>query len=529
MNGTGGVLTAPRARGRVYYGWVVLAVAAAAMVGTLPGRTQGLGLITEPLLRDVGISRVVFAQINLVATLVGALFCFGIGRLIDRIGSRPVLTATAIALGLTVVVMSQASGVAAMLVLVTLTRGFGQSALSVISLAMVGKWFRRKLTLAMAVYAVVMSIGFMAAFPIVGAVVQASGWRVAWGAIGACLLLGLAPVAWLFDRSSPEAIGAEVDGGSPGVEAAVVAGAQATLGDALRSPAFWVFASASSVYGLVASGIGLLNESILVERGFTPDVYYTALAVTAITGLAGNFAAGALADRVSLRTILVAAMVVLAGGLTALAHVATQSQVMVQAVAMGIAGGFVTVVFFGFWGRAYGRLHLGRIQGAAQAMTVVASAVGPLFLAIWADRSGSYASAFYLLAGLAAMLAVAAAFVPMPKGMDEAAAGGVEEISGHDLLARIQSGAAPTILDVRSRSEFRSGHVPGAVNVPFWTLRWRLGSIGSSREAPVVVYCGLGPRAWMAAGLLRRRGFTNVKYLAGHFSRWRGAGLPEEK
>ena len=35
---------------KFYYGWVVLFVAAAAMVGTLPGRTQGLGLITEPLL-----------------------------------------------------------------------------------------------------------------------------------------------------------------------------------------------------------------------------------------------------------------------------------------------------------------------------------------------------------------------------------------------------------------------------------------------------------------------------------------------
>src|SRR2546425_2004517 len=43
-------LPAPRA-GRFYYGWIVLGVAALAMVGTLPGRTQGLGLITEPLLR----------------------------------------------------------------------------------------------------------------------------------------------------------------------------------------------------------------------------------------------------------------------------------------------------------------------------------------------------------------------------------------------------------------------------------------------------------------------------------------------
>ncbi len=36
-----------------YYGWVNLAVAALAMVGTFPGRTQGLGLITEPLMRDL--------------------------------------------------------------------------------------------------------------------------------------------------------------------------------------------------------------------------------------------------------------------------------------------------------------------------------------------------------------------------------------------------------------------------------------------------------------------------------------------
>ena len=56
------------------------------MVGTLPGRTQGLGLITEPLLADLGLSRVDYAQINLVATLVGAAFAFGVGSLIDRRG-----------------------------------------------------------------------------------------------------------------------------------------------------------------------------------------------------------------------------------------------------------------------------------------------------------------------------------------------------------------------------------------------------------------------------------------------------------
>jgi MFS family permease len=410
------VQRAPRFGDRFYYGWIVLGVSTLAMIGTLPGRTQGLGLVTEPLLRDLQISRVTFAQINLVATLVGSLFCIGIGKLIDRTGSRVVLTVTALALGLTVLGMSQVSSVLAMLIAVTLTRGFGQSALSVVSLAMIGKWFRRKLTRAMAVYALAMSIGFMAAFPLVGAIVQSSGWRVAWAAIGFALVFGLAPIAWLFDRSTPESIGAEVDGGGSTEETTDVAGVQATLADALRSPAFWVFGAASAMYGLVASGIGLLNESILVERGFTPDIYYRALAVTAITGLVGNFAAGALGGRVSLRTVLVIALLVLAGGLVALVHVATVAHVMMQAVTMGVAGGFIMVVFFAFWGRAYGRTHLGRIQGVAQALTVVASAVGPLFLAMWSEATGSYAMAFYVLAGVVAALAIAAAAVAVPAG-----------------------------------------------------------------------------------------------------------------
>jgi len=90
--------------------------------------------------------------------------------------------------------------------------------------------------------------------------------------------------------------------------------------------------------------------------------------------------------------------------------------VMGQAVAMGMAGGFVMVVFFSFWGKAYGPSHLGKIQGVAQALTVFASATGPLLLAWWADATGSYAGAFYTLAATLALLAVAALSVRIPAG-----------------------------------------------------------------------------------------------------------------
>ena len=411
-------LVAPR---RFYYGWVIVGVAALAMVGTLPGRTQGLGLITEPLLADLGISRIAYAQVNLFATLAGALFAFGVGSWIDRRGARVVLTVISLALGIVVLAMSQITGATSLLIAVTLTRGLGQTALSIVSLAMVGKWFQRRLTWAMGVYAVAMSVGFMLAFPTVGAIVLASGWRTAWSAIGVFLVAVLAPIAWMYTRSTPDEIGDEIDGNDISKLERAHAGSRrvtsAALQDALRSPAFWIFSIASSMYGLVASGIGLFNEAILAERGFAPDVYHTALAVTAITGLGGNFVAGAWAERGSLRPVLVVAMAVLSGALAALPHVATTAHVMVQAVAMGIAGGFVMVVFFSFWGRAYGDEHLGRIQGAAQVMTVLFSAMGPLLLAWCVEATGSYAFAFYLLAALVSALGLAATGIRIPQAV----------------------------------------------------------------------------------------------------------------
>ncbi len=195
-----------------YYGWVVLLVAAAAMVGTLPGRTQGLGLITEPLLSDLGIGRVDYAQLNLWATLIGSAGAIGIGRFIDRFGSRVVLAAVAAALGVTVVLMSRVTTFTGLAVAITLTRALGQSALSVVSIAMVGQWFVRRIDMAMAIYSVVLSVGFMIAFPVVGSLVQSSGWRTAWFAVGAAILAGLVPLALLFVRRNPESIGLAADG-----------------------------------------------------------------------------------------------------------------------------------------------------------------------------------------------------------------------------------------------------------------------------------------------------------------------------
>jgi rhodanese-related sulfurtransferase len=101
-------------------------------------------------------------------------------------------------------------------------------------------------------------------------------------------------------------------------------------------------------------------------------------------------------------------------------------------------------------------------------------------------------------------------------------------ITAEALLNRITSGTAPVILDVRSRAEYARGHVPGARHVPFWQVSRHLDEIAAFRDVEVVIYCGHGPRAHVAGRVLRRKGFTRIAYLAGHFSEWRSRGLREE-
>ncbi len=409
--------TAPSPRKRFYYGWTIVALAAAAMVATLPGRTHGLGMITERLLNDPAfhIDRVSYADLNLWATLLGAAFCLPCGRLIDRYGLRTVLTGTVLCLGVVVLAMTRLTGVVMLFVAIALTRGFGQSALSVVSITMVGKWFSsRKLSLAMAAYAVLMSLGFIGA-ALWGKEYAAADWRVVWSAMGLLLLFGMAPLGWLLTRNSPEQCGLFLDGEESNNTSTSSDAVGHTLVQALRTPAFWVFGLAVSMYGLIASGVSLFNESILVERGFTVEVYYNMLALTTAVALLAKFPIGWLVQRMPIGRTLSVAMFVLAASLCWLPRVETQPQVVLYAVGMGLSGAAITVIFFTFWGRAYGRAHLGRIQGAAQMLTVFASALGPKMLAECQARTGSYSLIFYTMAVVVSALATWAFFVPIPR------------------------------------------------------------------------------------------------------------------
>lgn len=74
----------------------------------------------------------------------------------------------------------------------------------------------------------------------------------------------------------------------------------------------------------------------------------------------------------------------------------------------------------------------------------------------------------------------------------------------------------PTIklVDVRSPEEYRAGHIPGAVSIPLDSLD-RAASLIPDKATPIYAYCASGARSGMAAGMLGRMGYSDVKNIGG--------------
>src|SRR5262245_44998386 len=118
--------------------------------------------------------------------------------------------------------------------------------------------------------------------------------------------------------------------------------------------------------------------------------------------------------RWSMQRLVAGALFAYAVALAAFPFLTTLPQLWAFAVLIGFSGGMITVIFFAIWRRAYGLAHLGKIQGAAQMLTVLASAIGPLLFAKSVELTGSYMPVLRALAPAVALLGIAALRVRLP-------------------------------------------------------------------------------------------------------------------
>lgn len=104
----------------------------------------------------------------------------------------------------------------------------------------------------------------------------------------------------------------------------------------------------------------------------------------------------------------------------------------------------------------------------------------------------------------------------------------IREVSVADALKAINGGDA-RLIDVREDNEWAEGHAKGADHLGKGIIERDIEKMVPDKDAEVILYCGGGYRAALAADSLQKMGYTNVASMAGGWRAWLEANAPTER
>ena len=411
-------------RPTVFYGWIMVTVAGLGGVFTLGTGLWSIGIFVAPMQDDLGWSRTaIFGALTVRALVAGALAPF-IGPFFDtKNGPRIMSIVTAIVLGVSMMGIRWVEEVWQFYLLFGVLGAVANvSGGTVLVESVVPKWFIRKRGRAVAMASMGGALGPV--FPAgIQVAILAFGWRDAWLALGLFTMAVMLPLSFLI-RTSPEDMGLLPDGDvEPEEQHGAVSSAPSpqavrrveevslTRGQALRLPSFWLLALIFSITALGVQGFISNWLPYFQDIGFSATTGALALTVYGFFVFPARFLWGFLAERYSVRHLLMIQHILTALGVILLLSIGNVGMLLVFAVFMGLAyGGYIPLQRL-IYPIYYGRAHLGAIRGSMRPAITVASAAGPLVIAGLYDARGSYTLAFtvvmstWLLAGLLFMLA----------------------------------------------------------------------------------------------------------------------------
>ena len=208
---------------RIYYGWIIVAVSGGMEFANAATAIGILTIFVNPFTEEFGWSRTEISAVTSVGAVLGASLAPFSGRLVDRIGSRWVLTLGGTLVVVACVYLASVQTLLGFYVGYTIARTADQGLIKIGAAPSVGKWFQRYRGRAIALVFFSGSAGIMVMAPLVQLAIGAWGWRAAWLLLAAVMaVLGIVP-SFALIRRQPEDYGLVVDGrAGPDADAATV-------------------------------------------------------------------------------------------------------------------------------------------------------------------------------------------------------------------------------------------------------------------------------------------------------------------
>jgi MFS family permease len=403
-------VTAPRASGDVQ----VTATAFAALFSVVGLALYGLPLYYDFMVREFGWSRTMVTSGNAISKLVvGPLFGFAAGWLVDRFGPRRLM--------MTGIVMAGGAliGLGASAAIWTFYLFYVFNALGYVcggplpNQVLLSRWFDRARGKAMGIAYLGIGLGGTLVPYLAYWLTGRLGWRRSLEVVGALIIVIAFPLAYRVPEATPSAPAEGVDA--------------RPLRTILNTPAFALLAVGSFCSIAAIGGTNQhLKLYLSLDRGYSQAD--AALIVSLVLGVSigGRLLMGWLADRLPVKRVMLFTYLLVAASVPLLLTNGSRAVDYLFATMFGLGLGGEYMIIPLMAGELFGVAMLGRVMGIVLTADGVAEAASPMLIGYLRDRHGSYTMGFMTLLAAAGAGAVAVALlprgpVPRPAGLESRA------------------------------------------------------------------------------------------------------------
>lgn len=429
-------------KGRIFYGWILVAVSFVTMAIGVNARTS-FSLLFPAILKEFGWDRAVTAGAFSFGFAVSALITPFIGRLMDRRGPRLVIELGVVLMGAGLILASLVHQPWQLYLTLGALAGGGVNCLAYTGQSLyLPSWFVKRRGLALSIAFSGVGIGSITVLPWQAWLIERFGWRFACVALGVLLVVVLAPINLLLKRR-PEDIGLHPDGSDSVVAASSRtsniadhrwASIDWTLRRALLTRRFWFLAVGYFCALFSWYAVQVHQTKYLIEIGFGPAEAAWALGLVSLVAVPGQIALGHLSDRIGREWVWMIGnlgFVICCVLLILLQHAPSTLLLFAMILAQGALGYGLTSVMGPMPAEIFEGHHYGSIFGAVMLAAIMGGAVGPWVAGMIYDSTSSYALAFWISAA-ASTVSILAIWLAAP--------GKVRVVAGR--VARLQRGSA---------------------------------------------------------------------------------------